>query len=192
MSGWHLEEIQKSHTSQGRSQATLAFQCFRRPVGQKAGWLFLNWQNWMKREKNWIPLISWGSLPAPRCYQRTQHMHIHMPMLLYKNLYGCVTIYKCVLYSHFQAQSTWSAHCWGDAKVHELLCSISWNTQMPLADLGEPPRPAATAVCFNTNWHHLCSCQSCKAPNQDCRLLSPSASSHKYPRPKYPRPRKAG
>lgn len=60
MSGWHLEEIQKSHTSQGRSQATLAFQCFRRPVGQKAGWLFLNWQNWMKREKNWIPLISWG------------------------------------------------------------------------------------------------------------------------------------
>lgn len=63
---------------------------------------------------------------------------------------------------------------------------------MPLADLGEPPRPAATAVCFNTNWHHLCSCQSCKAPNQDCRLLSPSASSHKYPRPKYPRPRKAG
>lgn len=27
------------------------------------------------------------SFPAPRCYQRTLHMHIHMHTLLYKNVY---------------------------------------------------------------------------------------------------------
>lgn len=36
------------------------------------------------------------SLPAPRCYQRMLHMHIHMHSLLYKNVHTnmeCVTIY---------------------------------------------------------------------------------------------------
>lgn len=71
----------------GKNHRTLlAFQCFGGPAGQKAGWLFLNWENGIRRfEFLWAP-------EGPPRSQRILYMHIHMHMLLYKNIWRDVWI----------------------------------------------------------------------------------------------------
>lgn len=106
------------------------------------------------------------SLPAPRCYQRTLLMHRHMPVLLHKNLYRCVTTYINMYCSHSSKHKALEMHTAQKMrKPPSCFAALAGTLASPpaLLPLQSPPK---------TSRHHLCRCKPCKA--RDCCLLSPS------------------
>lgn len=94
----------------------------------------------------------------------------------------CEYIY--VLYSHFKHKAL--EMCAAEIKSPCAAWQRGWGAQMPLADLGRAPSPPAIPLHLNTNPTSTCMCggKPHKALKQDSRLLSPSDS-----RPRCPKPR---
>lgn len=119
------------------------------------------------------------SLPAPSCYQRTLHMHIHVYMLLYKNACTDVWIY-IYMSTIFTIPNTKHLRC---AHLRQFRDAWAAGTQMPLADLSTATQPTCLSLQAPSNQPAAASVGSNPAKSQTSTVDSfPSDSSHKYPR----------